>query len=466
MNVLRYLNINRLKPLLDFISFSLDCGVSFVTEDNRGIIYETENGTCESYLECEKVLEESCFNKVVSDAAENGITMYVCEKNMHVIPFPIKTQEKTAGWIILGPLLLSEENDNPTDRKSKIPVISREKIDKAVKMISPVIDVITELINDKIALQKKNSEIEKSFEKQKITEQELEKALEELETIFDNSQVGIMLLHGGRYLAKGNQRLAEILGWKNPEEMTGISMRELHTSDKTFREYGEKYFNPLAHGERIHVEYQLARKSGEPVWCILSGKALDKNDPADLSKGVIWIIDEISKRKKLEEELRKLASTDFLTSLTNRAGFEKSFNNELLRAERYDSFFTLLLIDLDNFKDVNDTYGHDAGDAVLKHFSSILKKVLREIDIISRVGGEEFAVILPDTLAGSGKKASGRILSELRKETLIYNGQKIVYSASIGVSGFEKGSTLREIYSRADKALYRAKAAGKDRVCS
>ncbi len=75
-------------------------------------------------------------------------------------------------------------------------------------------------------------------------------------------------------------------------------MRKLHTSEETFLDFGEKFFNKLAHGKRIHIEYQLAKKDMTPVWCMLSGKAIDKQNPADLNKGVIWIIDDISKKEK------------------------------------------------------------------------------------------------------------------------------------------------------------------------
>jgi PAS domain S-box-containing protein len=137
----------------------------------------------------------------------------------------------------------------------------------------------------------------------KQNEQALNEVLNDLQIIFDNSQVGIMYLRDGRVFARGNQRLADILGYDSPEEMAGMSMRDLHVNEEKFREYGEKHYFPLAHGEKHHVEYPLKRKDGGRVWCLLSGKAVDTNVPADLDKGVIWIVDDISERKRIEEEL-------------------------------------------------------------------------------------------------------------------------------------------------------------------
>ncbi len=134
-------------------------------------------------------------------------------------------------------------------------------------------------------------------------EEELTETLNELRTIFNNSQTGIMYLRGGQTLYQGNQRLADILGYNSPDEMVGISMRQLHLSEEKFIEFGERYFNSLATGEQRHIEYQLRRKDGTPIWCALSGKAVDNDIPPDPIKGVIWIIDDITIRNNLKKEL-------------------------------------------------------------------------------------------------------------------------------------------------------------------
>ena len=134
----------------------------------------------------------------------------------------------------------------------------------------------------------------------KSYEEEMLQQKMEFESIFENSYVGIMLLRGGRKFAKGNKRLADILGYGSPEEMCGISMRQIHLDEVRFEEFGQKYYSKLAESEQAQVEYQLRRKDGSPVWCTLSGKAID---PANLDRGVIWVIDDLEERKTIEKEL-------------------------------------------------------------------------------------------------------------------------------------------------------------------
>ncbi|MGD9818294.1 MAG: PAS domain S-box protein [Desulfomonilaceae bacterium] len=125
-------------------------------------------------------------------------------------------------------------------------------------------------------------------------------ARNEFESIFENSHVGIMFLRGGRVLHRGNQRLAEILGFDSPEDMAGVSMRNLHIDEAHYLGFGERYYQSLSSGEQTQIEYQLKKKDGEPIWCSLSGKAIDPND---LDKGVIWVVDDLSNRKAMEESL-------------------------------------------------------------------------------------------------------------------------------------------------------------------
>lgn len=124
---------------------------------------------------------------------------------------------------------------------------------------------------------------------------------QELDAIFQNSTVGIMMLTGYRLLHRCNQRLADIFGYATPDEMIGISMRELHLSEENFKEFGRRYYETLRHRENLQIEYPVKKKNGELVWIVISGKAIDDNNPADLSKGVIWVLDDISVRKNLEQ---------------------------------------------------------------------------------------------------------------------------------------------------------------------
>lgn len=158
-----------------------------------------------------------------------------------------------------------------------------------------------------------------------ISEQNLKQRTNEIETIFANSMVGIMLLKGDRILTRCNQRFADFMGYSSPEEMQRHSMRKFHLTEERYLEVGKNYHESLISGEQIQIEYQLRKKDGEALWCSLSGKAIDQKYPPDLNNGVVWIVDDISQRKRMEEQLlksQKLESIEILTS-----GLAHDFNN-------------------------------------------------------------------------------------------------------------------------------------------
>ncbi len=160
-----------------------------------------------------------------------------------------------------------------------------------------------------------------------ISEQKLKERTDEFETIFANSMAGIMLLKGGRILVRCNQRLADFMGYDSPEELQGISMEQFHLSEERFLDYGKKFYDTLVSGEQVQVEYQLRKKDGHPLWCMLSGKAIDSNSPPDLNKGVVWIVDDISERKEMEQELLKIEKLESIGVLAG--GIAHDFNNIL-----------------------------------------------------------------------------------------------------------------------------------------
>ncbi|WDP92199.1 MAG: GGDEF domain-containing protein [Desulfobacter sp.] len=464
MNVAAFLNqmdFDRLKPVLDYIAFSLKTSVFLVGEAAGDILYEaSQSGGGEGRAPGAREEIERC----IRDARrEHGVNIHTCSQNLKIVPFPLEVNETVIAWIVIGPIYIADALGHPLQKTgAKIPVMTREALDCEIRRIKPITESVMALMHDKLVLQESKALVDASYARQKRIEGELENTVDELATIFENSQVGIMYLQGGRYLAKGNQRLADILGWQNPAEMAGISMRKLHTSEETFREFGEKYFNALAHGIQIHIEYQLARKNGEPVWCMISGKAVDRHRPADLARGVIWIIDDISKQKAYETDLKRLSVTDYLTGLFNRAGFETAFEIEIKRAQRFQQPLAMLLMDIDYFKSVNDTYGHDAGDMVLETIGALLTESFREIDTIARVGGEEFTALLPATDEKEAFKAAERFRQAVSRTCKVFKGKDIRFTVSTGVAVYNAGERFADVYRRADRALYAAKDAGRN----
>ena len=167
---------------------------------------------------------------------------------------------------------------------------------------------------------------------------------------------------------------------------------------------------------------------------------------------------------RLHDVIKRQAATDDLTGLLNRRQFRVSLAAELSRVDRFGGSVALLLADLDDFKQINDTFGHDAGDAVLAEFASLLTGELREVDVAARLGGEEFSVLLPETSLEDATTVAERLRSRTAgRRFVLEDGRAIGFTVSIGVTAGAAGDP-RELLRDADRALYRAKALGKNRV--
>lgn len=175
---------------------------------------------------------------------------------------------------------------------------------------------------------------------------------------------------------------------------------------------------------------------------------------------------ELKLRDKLEKKLRKLADHDPLTNLLNRRAFIKQLDKEISRSIRYKSDLSYMIIDIDNFKAINDTYGHIAGDAVLKNFSERVSNMIRSTDFVGRIGGEEFAIAMPGTNLKLAHEMGERIRKGLAEQPMHCNDIEINCTVSIGISRYlPTHRTSMEMHSLADSALYQAKNAGRNRVC-
>lgn len=176
---------------------------------------------------------------------------------------------------------------------------------------------------------------------------------------------------------------------------------------------------------------------------------------------------EFTMEKDLLNELVIQANHDGLTGIYNRQHFMKLANQEIERHNRYGGDLSLIMFDLDHFKNINDTYGHAAGDLVLRTVADLFTKMIRKSDILARIGGEEFVLLLPETKLESARVLAERLRSTLDVTIIEFEGEKFYAHASFGVSGEgpEETCTLDELYRTADRALYRAKAMGGSAVC-
>jgi diguanylate cyclase (GGDEF)-like protein len=182
---------------------------------------------------------------------------------------------------------------------------------------------------------------------------------------------------------------------------------------------------------------------------------------------IAWfLVDLLLRVHRVEQEMRSLASYDSLTGLLSRHAFFDNASNYVSLAQREHRPFSVMIIDLDHFKLINDRYGHPAGDAVLKLFADVTNSVARRSDIVGRMGGEEFAIVLPSTTAVEALEFSQRLHTAINKAVLTFKDKAIKYTASIGLTEFDSDSedNIDDLLARADLALYQAKHSGRNQT--
>jgi diguanylate cyclase (GGDEF)-like protein len=221
--------------------------------------------------------------------------------------------------------------------------------------------------------------------------------------------------------------------------------------------------------------------AGEPYWILVSRVSNDLIRKLSTSRTLITIIaylslfllsgfisyvfSKVAAQKQLAyRQLEEHAVTDALTGISNRRELMLSGEREVQRARRFNRQLCVMMLDLDHFKSVNDTYGHQIGDEILKHFSTICKSSIREQDLFARFGGEEFVVTMPETSIDGAIDLVERISNNVRKQPYRHNGEEIPITVSIGVTLFlQTDRDYARILDRADYALYQAKTLGRDR---
>jgi diguanylate cyclase len=172
----------------------------------------------------------------------------------------------------------------------------------------------------------------------------------------------------------------------------------------------------------------------------------------------------IDSLKSQLDQMSELVREDHLTGSLNRRGLDEVFEREFARGEQKNGVLCIALLDLDDFKRLNDTHGHIAGDEALVHLVMLIKETLRLMDVVGRFGGEEFLIILPDTSVAVASQTVTRLQRELTKRIFMVNDEKLLITFSAGVAARRPLETATEMIRRADAALYQAKKDGKNRV--
>jgi diguanylate cyclase (GGDEF)-like protein len=211
----------------------------------------------------------------------------------------------------------------------------------------------------------------------------------------------------------------------------------------------------------IQYEYDAVRKDGSIITVQNVARAINWQGAPAIQGTII----DITERKRYEEQLAYLANYDPLTDLFNRRRFEEELEEKLAHARRYARKGALLWLDLDQFKEINDSFGHRAGNELLADLAGMLREGLRETDVLARLGGDEFGILLPETDAKQTQVLAARVLEQIRQHAVVIKGERLRVTTSIGVAPFsEKTRAAEDLLAQADIAMFQAKDEGRNRV--
>jgi len=280
---------------------------------------------------------------------------------------------------------------------------------------------------------------------------------QKLRLMLENAHDGFVIHDSKGNILDVNRVGYERLGYTR-EEILSLSMFDIEISDdRSTLIY--KIWPSLNDGDSIFKQGVHKRKDGSEfpvdvtITCIK-----EKNESLFLA-----LARDATETENLKAHLKTLAMTDELTSVFNRRAFMDSLKKELSKSSRAESQLSLLAIDLDHFKNINDSYGHSAGDAVLKHFTRLVEETIRAGDVLGRLGGEEFAVILPNTNIDIAFVMAERLRSTIESTSAVYKEHFIKFTISIGIStNFGQTMVLDMMLDDADVAMYKAKHRGRN----
>ncbi len=257
-----------------------------------------------------------------------------------------------------------------------------------------------------------------------------------------------------------SQAFARLTRHKHWRELIGKTDYDIFPKD-TAELYFEEQRRVIKEGkELIDIEEPYYDLNGKLCWVSTNKKPIF--DAQGEIKGLIGISRDITVRKKLEEELKKKAYFDTLTGLVSREMFFAQASKLLKLSKRNNQSSIIIFIDIDDFKSINDNYGHSAGDYVLVTVADRLQNGFRETDIISRFGGDEFVAILPSATHSNLAYLAKKVIDNI-SNPIYFNGTKLTISCSMGIACFPRhGDNIQELTDRADSAMYEAKRKGKN----
>jgi len=270
--------------------------------------------------------------------------------------------------------------------------------------------------------------------------------------------------------------------WRNPagefvyvspscEWISGYSPEEFYHNNKLMEkiihpDQLERWLNHqhsvLENGDHESLDFLIVTKSGLEKW--ISHYCYTVYEKNGKPMGIRSSNNDITSRKQVEDALEKAARIDPLTGLLNRRAFMARIKSEETRYSRNKRSFCLMMADIDHFKRINDTYGHDAGDYILKELSRLMAEKLRLQDSISRWGGEEFLIILPETGINGASFVAEKLRIVIQNHKFLYHEHQLSIKVSFGISAYKDGMTIDGCLKKTDDNLYLAKKRGRNQV--
>jgi diguanylate cyclase (GGDEF)-like protein/PAS domain S-box-containing protein len=290
-------------------------------------------------------------------------------------------------------------------------------------------------------------------------EEALHQAEEKYRRIFEQAVVGIFQTTPDGRILSANPAMARLFGYDSPAElMAGIT----DIAHEVYVDPGERELlkRQLEKNGRVHdLEYQGYRKDGSKIWLLENACAVHDSSGATLYyEGTVV---DITDRKATEERVRYLAYYDPLTGLPNRILLRDRLTKAFATARRHKEKVAILFLDLDRFKDINDTFGHSSGDLLLQDVAERLKRCVREQDTVARLSGDEFVIALTDIKDNSDVAVSVKRFMDAMTAEFIVRGQSLGITFSLGISMFpEHGADGETLIKNADAAMYCAKDSG------
>lgn len=292
-----------------------------------------------------------------------------------------------------------------------------------------------------------------------LIRQRLQQLTLDQEAMLESDLVGIAKLND-RHVVWRNQALERMFGYGDGE-LQDVPARQLYADDAAYEALGALAYPQLSAGKRFRTQLQMRRKDGSLIWVDLSGVQLPGTGEDSL-----WMMVDITQSKAHEARMEHAALHDALTGLPNRLLLADRLRQAIHVAERGGQVFALAFLDLNGFKQINDTHGHDAGDEVLKAVAARLHAGLRATDTAARMGGDEFVVLLSPTQGSSeADLVLARLLDAVARPITLSSGTLVSVSSSLGLANYPvDGRTPDVLMRHADEAMYVDKRAGRERT--